>query len=162
MVSAPTLLPGRSWPDLVLHVLAHVTATAHLPASLYDPIYIRYAEQHLGPSGQRPLAEDVAVLGRVLPTHELLSQGQLLAWLFDDVAQAAGCAERDLADLEPGQVVRPRLLDPLIALGAPAEVLRCSALLERESQARLPLLVVAPLIWLLTAVHSGTLIGVQG
>ncbi len=142
MASAPVLLPGRSWPNLVMHVLAHVSATAHLPASLYDSVYIGYAEQHLGLSGQRPLGEDAAVLGQVLPTHELLSQVQLLAWLFDDVAQAAACAQDDLARLAPDQVARPQLLGALIPLGAPVELLRCAALLEHEPQVRLPELAV--------------------
>ncbi|MBW2459905.1 MAG: hypothetical protein JRI68_35775, partial [Deltaproteobacteria bacterium] len=87
MTSVPALLPARSWPDLVFHVLAHVADTAHLPASVFDPTYVQYAEGHLGPAAQRPLAEDAAVLGRVLPTHEELARAQLLAWLFDDVDQ---------------------------------------------------------------------------
>lgn len=138
MTSVPNLLPARSWPDLVFHVLAHVAGTAHLPASVFDPTYIRYAEGHLGPAEHRPLGEDAALLGQVLPTHELLARAQLLGWLFDEVEQAMSSSERDLAALEPSQFVRPQLLRSLVAAGPAVEVLRCAALLEHQAQAELP------------------------
>jgi hypothetical protein len=62
---------------------------------------------------------------------------QLLAWLFDDADHAALGAARDLAELGAGDVLRPELLEPLVALGPAVEVLRCAAELEREALAAL-------------------------
>ena len=144
MASAPTLLPARSWPDLVFHVLAHVAGTGHLPASLYDPVYVDHAAQHLGPAAERPLGEDAATLAQVLPSHEQLARAQLLAWLFDDVGQAALSADRELAALVPDEVARPGLLAALQAAGPAVEVLRCAALLEQEAHGQLPAPVLQP------------------
>ncbi len=138
MASVPTLLPARSWPELVFHVLAHVAATAHLPASVFDPSYVHYVEGYLGPAARRPLGEDGVVLGQVLGTHELLARAQLLAWLFDEVEEAVSCSDRDLAELEPSQLAHPQLLGTLVAVGPAVEVLRCAALLEHHAQAELP------------------------
>ncbi|MBI4699710.1 MAG: hypothetical protein HY744_00860 [Deltaproteobacteria bacterium] len=132
------ILASRSWPDLVFHVLAHVEATAALPASLFDPFYVRFAARHLGPAAGRQLGEDAAVLGRVLVTHELLARAQLLAWLFAGGEQAGACAERDLAQLRPDEVADPSLLAPLAAAGPAVELLRCAAELERDAHGRLP------------------------
>ncbi|MBW2456962.1 MAG: hypothetical protein JRI68_20780, partial [Deltaproteobacteria bacterium] len=69
---------------------------------------------------------------------EELARAQLLAWLFDDVDQAASTSERDLGELEQDQVARSQLLSPLMAACPAVEVLRCAALLEHQAQAELP------------------------
>jgi len=134
----PTLVPSNSWPDLVFHVLAHVARSAHLPASIYDPIYVGFVEQRLGPARERPLGEDAVVLGRVIRSHEALARVQLLAWLFDSVEQASACARRDLGALGSSDVAEPALLAPLALEGPPVEILRCAAELERAAYERLP------------------------
>jgi hypothetical protein len=131
-VSAPKLLPHRGWPELLMHVLAHVRGTQALASSVYDARYVAWAEQELGPAGERALGEDAAALALALPDHESLSRVQLLAWLFDDVEQAQSSATRDLVALTSADVTRAALLEPLGELGAAAEVLRCAALLEAE------------------------------
>ena len=120
-----------------MHVLAHVTTTAAIAASVHDPAYVRWADAALGPASERALAEDAAVLGRSLASHETLARAQLLAWLFDDAERAAAVAQRDLGELHADEVDRPALLAPLIELGPALEVLRCAAELEREGLAAL-------------------------
>ncbi len=122
----------------MFHVLAHVAGSAHLPASAYDPRYVAWVERHCGPAGERPLAEDVAVLARARATHEQLACAQLLAWLFDGPAQALACATRDLGDLKPEEVVAAELLAPLSRAGPAVEVLRCAIELERPCYESLP------------------------
>lgn len=126
------LAPHRSWPELVMHVLAHVKATAALPASVYDPIYVGWARERLGPAEGRTLGEDALVLGNALPSHTELARAQLLGWLFDDVEQASAVADRELSQLGPGDVERPELLAPLVGMGPSVEVLRAAAELEAE------------------------------
>lgn len=127
-----------SWADLVFHVLAHVRATRHLAASLYDSEYVRWVEAHCGPSSARTLAGDADVLGRVVTTHEGLASLQLLAWLHSTVDAARGHAEIELTRLTSTQVDAPELLLPLSRMGPAVEVLRCAALLEEDSWSSLP------------------------
>ena len=119
-------------------MLAHVRGTAGLAPSVYDADYVAQCEAVLGPASERVLGEDATVLANAMPTHGLLAQGQLLAWLFASSERAARCADRDLAALKPAEVDRPELLHHLSALGAPVELLRAAALLEQPSHARLP------------------------
>lgn len=124
------LAPHRSWPELVFHVLAHVQVTAHLPSSAYDPAYVRWAREALGPPEERPLAEDVSVLGVALGDHEALAAVQLVAWLYDDFEMARSAATRELSELSDDEVTRADVLAALKRVGPPAELLRCAALLE--------------------------------
>ncbi|HHH31432.1 MAG TPA: hypothetical protein ENK57_24215, partial [Polyangiaceae bacterium] len=124
------LAPHRSWPELVFHVLAHVQVTAHLPSSAYDPTYVRWAREALGPAEARPLGEDAAVLGVALGDHEALASVQLLAWLYDDAEAAQATGRRELAELSADEVTRADVLAALAEVGPPAELLRCAALLE--------------------------------
>lgn len=116
----------------MLHVLAHVAATAHLPSSLCDVPYQRFVEQHAGPAGARQLGEDAELLGRLLPTHQSLARAQLLAWLFDTIEQVRAASALELSELGPEQVAEPRTLELLIDAGPAIEVLRCAAELELE------------------------------
>ncbi len=145
------LRPWQSWPELVFHVLAHLPASARHPASAYDPRYCAFVADHVGCPSQRPLAEDAGVLQRLLPTHAALAHAQLLAWLFDEVAQALAVAEVDVAQLAAAQVARPWALAGLrgeaagVVAGAPlhaVELLRCAALLEQPVLAALPTVTV--------------------
>jgi hypothetical protein len=134
----PRLVPAKSWPDLLFHVLAHVAGTAALASSVYDPAYVRFVERSLGSAHERPLGEDADVLGRVLGSHEALARVQLLAWLFDTVEQASASAEADLGALAASDVAEPSLRAPLAAEGPSVELLRCAAELERGAFERLP------------------------
>ncbi|MBW2526216.1 MAG: hypothetical protein JRI23_18695, partial [Deltaproteobacteria bacterium] len=111
------LVPTERWPEAVFHVLAHVEGTAQLPASVFDPRYVDFVAQAVGPAADRPLGEDAGVLAASLPTHGELASAQLLAWLFATTDQAEACAERDLATLGPEDVAEPTLLQPLASLG---------------------------------------------
>lgn len=111
-------------------MLAHVQVTAHLPSSAYDPTYVRWARQALGPPEERPLGEDVAVLGVALGDHEALTSVQLVAWLYDDHDAARAAATRELSELSDDEVTRADVLAALKEVGPPAELLRCAALLE--------------------------------
>ncbi|MEQ9325338.1 MAG: hypothetical protein RIF41_39590 [Polyangiaceae bacterium] len=124
------LAPHRSWPELVFHVLAHVQVTAHLPSSAYDPTYVRWSREALGPPAERPLGEDVSVLGEALGDHEALTSVQLVAWLYDDHEVARAAATRELADLSDDEVTRADVLAAVKKVGPPAELLRCAALLD--------------------------------
>lgn len=126
------------WADLVFHVLAHVRATRHLAASLFDSVYVRYVEGHCGASSARTLARDAEVLGRVVTSHEGLASLQLLAWLHSTIDGARGCAELELTQLTSMQVDAPELLLPLSRMGPAVEVLRCAALLEEDCWSSLP------------------------
>lgn len=131
---------GRSsaWPEAVFHVLAHVSATAHLPASVFDSEYIAFVQRHVGPARERPLGQDAALLGTLLATHEQLARAQLIAWLFDSVEQVSGAAGGELAELQAAQVAAPELLPVLVRAGPAVEVLRCAAELELDALAELP------------------------
>lgn len=125
------------WAGAVFHVLAHVRATAALPASLYDAPHVAAAAAILGPASARSLGEDAELLGRLAPTHDALARVQLVAWLFRSPARARAAAAWDLADLPESAVDAPRLL-PLVAGDPAAEILRAAAELE------LPLLDALP------------------
>lgn len=124
--------------DLVFHVLAHVRGSAGVPASVYDPDWVRFAAAHLGPAESRTLAEDAAALGRLASGHEALSRLQLVAWLFADLERSRAVATRDLAELSADEVDAPELLAPLRQLGPAPELLRAAAELERPFFERLP------------------------
>lgn len=128
----------RSWPELVFHVLAHVEVTAHLPSSLFDPVYVRWVEETLGPASSRTLGEDVGVIGLALGDHEALARVQLLAWLFDDAEAARAVSAREIAELSEDEVTRGEVLRALKKTGPAAELLRCAALLEDGHSDELP------------------------
>lgn len=134
----PVLVAPRSWPDLVFHVLAHVAGSAGLASSLYDPAYVQFVEQRLGPARERALGEDAQVLGRAVGSHQALARAQLLGWLFHTVEQASVHAATDLGELVTSDVAEPSLVGPLAAAGPSVELLRCAALLERAAFERLP------------------------
>lgn len=125
----------REWPELVFHVLAHVRATAHVAASVYDATYVAFVERHVGPASRRPLEEDAQILGQLLPTHEALARAQLVAALFQSSSDATRHADTDLDALE---TVSPSLRAALRPIAQGAELLRCAALLESEMMAALP------------------------
>ena len=127
-----------SWADLVFHVLAHLRATAHLPPSNYDPVYVAFVRQHVGPAQERALGQDIGVLERVVDTHESLARLQLLAWLFITTERAMASASEELALVHPSSVDDSQLLAPLLRAGPAVEVLRCAALLEIDTWATLP------------------------
>lgn len=130
------VLSTRAWPDLVFHVLAHVRSSQ--PSSVYDEAYVAFAARHLGSAAERTLADDAAVLARVLTTHEALARVQILAWLFTTPQQASAVATRGLDELSEQHVADARTLPLLRELGAAAEVLRCAIELERSAHERLP------------------------
>jgi hypothetical protein len=119
-------------------VLAHVQASARLPSSNHDATYVGFVRHHVGPAEQRLLAEDAAVLGRVVSTHDALSRLQLIGWLFESTERAVACAEVGLDQLSPCEVDEPELLPTLQCVGPAVEVLRCAALLELEAWSALP------------------------
>jgi hypothetical protein len=129
---------ARPWGDLVFHVLAHVEATKHLAASVFDRAYVEFVARAVGPASQRTLGEDIQALGGILTTHEKLAEAQLLAWLFVSIERAEDTASRDLSQLEEDDVDAPEILPRLAAMGPAIEVLRCAAELEREAHASLP------------------------
>jgi hypothetical protein len=131
------ILPWRGHPELVMHVLAHVKASARLAASLYDADYLRFAASFLGPAEARPLAEDAALLGRLVPTHRELARLQIYAALFDDPDDDATAA------LDPTTAARPELWPHLAGLGGALEILRCAVALEKPFLSRLPAVEVA-------------------
>jgi hypothetical protein len=139
MPAPPRPLPFLvdAWAEAVLHVLAHVRATAHLAASLHDAGYVEAAAKALGPAVERPLAEDARLLGVLLPTFAGLARAQGLAWLFRSTERAAACAGRDLAELSSGDVDAPDLL-PHLAGDPATEILRAAAELELPLLSRLP------------------------
>lgn len=126
------------WAEAVLHVLAHVRATAAQPSSLHDDQWIDYAARMLGAAGSRSLAEDAAVLGASLLTDRALSRAQLLAWLFESKDRVKAAQDRDLVDLRGSDVDRPEVLEALRASkDAAVEVLRAAAELEMDQLADL-------------------------
>lgn len=127
-----------SWGDLVFHVLAHVEPTAPMPASVYDPRYVRFAQDALGPAASRELGADIDRLRGVYPDHARFAAAQRLAWLFEDVAQAECCAALPLSELRASDVADTAALAAVRAQLPAVEVLRCAALLEAPHHARLP------------------------
>lgn len=134
------------WGDLVMHVLSHVRATAHLAPSLYDARYVAWAERALGPAASRSLADDATALGVLAPSHGALASAQLVAWLFRTKERARACEGRALAELDVRDVDAPELLASVQAAGDAAELLWCAALLEAEAHARLPDVATDPAI----------------
>lgn len=94
-----------SWPEAVLHVLAHVEAPG-VPASLHSPWYVRFAEAALGPASQRTLAEDAQVLARLAGDHHTLSQLQQVAWSSSELTDTARELLRCAALLEADAIWR--------------------------------------------------------
>jgi len=133
-------LGPRPWGELVFHVLAHVRPPGAVPASVWDPAYVAFAEEALGPASSRYLAADAANLERLVAEHEKLASVQRLAWLFVDLERARAASDRDLASLRPEDVDAPELLPPLVAEGPVVEVLRAAAELERPAFDGLPAL----------------------
>ncbi len=129
---------GRSWADLVFHVLAHAAGTRNLPASVYDPVYVAFCERSLGPAEERTLAEDALALSKLATSHQELARVGLVAWLFDTVERARSVATRELETLEPSDVDHPEILPALRRAPAQVELLRCAAELERPFFDKLP------------------------
>jgi hypothetical protein len=123
---------------LVFHVLAHVEATAALPASVFDRAYVAWAARLLGPAADRSLGGDVEVLGRVLPTHDALARAQLLAFAFGDVDALDDVVDRDLDALSSAASTVPALLSAALEVGPALEVLRAACELEADAHASLP------------------------
>jgi hypothetical protein len=126
-----------AWLELVFHVLAHVDVGG-LPASVFQPAYVRHVEEHLGPISERTLGQDVATLRRLIRGHDEYARLQLLAWLYDDIEGALSHAQFDLAALDPTGVHRSELMPSMVQLGPVAEVLRSAALLEAPYFEKLP------------------------
>lgn len=121
--------------DLVFHVLAHVELD--VPASAWDPTYVRWTATQLGPARDRELGELARDVERAAPRHELLAAAQRLAWLFRDVERARPAFASALVDLSAGDVDAPALLASLAATPG-AELLFCACALEAPHHARLP------------------------
>src|SRR5437773_2584246 len=83
---------AKPFAELVYHVLAHVPGDA--AASAYDPHYIAWCAERLGPLSERALADDANALATLAPSHDALVRAQLLAWMFDDLPRARKCWER--------------------------------------------------------------------
>jgi hypothetical protein len=122
----------RTWAEVVFHVLAHVAVD--VPASAWEPRYVRFAEARLGPAQRRPLGEDARALAALLPDHDGLARAQLLAWLFGDLERAERVFDRALDELAPEDVDEPTVLAHLRRAPASvrrgAELLFCAAALE--------------------------------
>lgn len=128
------------WAELVLHVLAHLAATAHLPSSVHDPSYVEASRRQLGPVQARALGQDLVVLGSRLVAHEVLSQVQLLTRLHPSLDCALRASSLELHALTDSASADLTIRDQLLSTCAiPAELLRCAALLEAEVFARWPL-----------------------
>lgn len=122
----------RGWPGLVHHVLAHVPLPE--PGGTHEPAYVQCCART---EKARPgLAEEVDVLARCG-----LAEGrrlQLLAWLFEDEAEALRWSSTNVSDLSEGVVARPDVLAMLRSDPSPAlELLRCACALEVERFAQL-------------------------
>ena len=128
----------RPWADLVFHVMAHVRPRGPSAASVFDPVYVAFAEKALGPASSRHLEEDARILGRIIATHESLVAVQMLAWLFPTLPAALSCAPFELGQLPPAASADPSLLPVLARHAQAAEILWASALLESEHHAALP------------------------
>lgn len=127
----------RSWGDLVFHVLSHVRGTAHLAASTYDPAYVAFVREHLGPAENRTLGEDAVILAREAPDHRTLVRAQSLAWLFHDVARAEPLSDKALSAIGQGEVDNAAWL-AAVQRDRAAELLWCAALLELDAWRALP------------------------
>jgi hypothetical protein len=123
---------------LVFHVLSHVRPQRPLAPSVHDPIYVAFAEKHLGQASDRELGQDAQALSLLLTTHDAMVAVQMLAWLFASVQDANTCASFDLAQLPCESLLEPRLRPRLLAHRQAAEILWASTLLEAHCHARLP------------------------
>src|SRR5689334_3120479 len=126
---------GPPWADLVFHVLAHVPLP--FPSSIHDPLYVAFAERHLGPASARSLAEDAVLLGKVLSTPELCAHAQWVAFLFENAAAARAVTDRDLREMDEVHA-HGAALRALAGIEPVAESLRAAAELEAPHHARLP------------------------
>lgn len=126
------------WPEAVFHVLAHVNVP--FASSCFDPVYVAWIREHLGPAVGRMLAEDADVLRRAASGHDVVARAQALAWVFDDESAVRAASDQDLASLDPASagVKSAAALAVAKSAGPFAEVLRAAAELE------MPLLRSAP------------------
>jgi hypothetical protein len=124
----------------VLHILAHLETTAHLPSSLYDPGYVALARRHLGDPAERALGADIEALSTHLVSHEGLIAIQPLLRLHPSLAAGLRGSQRSLLELDDDPGTNRAVRDALVEK-APlcAELLRCAALLEAETFVRWPL-----------------------
>ena len=128
------------WPELVLHVLAHLESTARLPSSVCSEAYLSAARQHVGPVRERALGADIPVLAAHLTTHERLSAVQLLIRLHPTMAAARRSAHLPLGSLEDESETNTEVRDLLLgACPVAAELVRCAALLEADGFSAWPL-----------------------
>ncbi|MGE0325560.1 MAG: hypothetical protein AB7K71_27700 [Polyangiaceae bacterium] len=122
---------GRSYAELVLHVLAHVPLPE--PGSLHEPAYVAWCARRLGPCAGRELGEDIEVLGQLLAPLELRVGIQRLPLLFGDSREAQGFALVDLHAF-PDQGVRSfdeAVWRQLLPQRSVVEVLRMACEAER-------------------------------
>lgn len=117
------------WTESVFHVLAHVDARG-IPASCYSPAWIAWVAARCGPASERALGDDLQVITRVAPGHDLLARAQAVAWIFDDARSARAAADDELASIargaHPDALAIARTALPL------AEVVRAAAELELD------------------------------
>lgn len=146
--------------EAVFHVLAHVDCGA-IAASCFDPRYVAWARDALGPAEARTLAEDASVLALVRD-HDAFARLQRLAWIedatddpFTEVLRAAAELERPLlAGLDHGACTFDDALRVAPEL-AGHEVLLCRALPVRGRVLGRSLVVGAPPIAGATEAHVG-------
>jgi hypothetical protein len=128
------------WAEVVLHVLAHLPETVHLPSSLYSPAYVEAACRALGAPGTRHLGDDIPLLARCLTSHGPLAAIQVLTRLHPNLEEATKLASLSLRELQGRSELDARWLRPLLdELLVPAELLRCAALLEAPNWRTWPL-----------------------
>lgn len=78
-------------------MLAHVDV-GNVPASCFEPAWMRAAEARLGPARDRELGEDAKTLARLFADHDTLASAQALAWRWSTVEEVRAAAGRELFD----------------------------------------------------------------
>ncbi|CAN5590801.1 hypothetical protein BH09MYX1_BH09MYX1_38460 [soil metagenome] len=94
-------------------------------------------EQRIGPANDRELGALALDIARAAPTHDLLAEAQLVAWLFTSALRARTTFSRSLAELRADEVDAPAVL-ARVANRPAAELIHCAVALEASSHARLP------------------------
>jgi hypothetical protein len=132
---------ANPWAEAVVHVFAHVEGGAQLAPSLWNPAWVAFTREHIGPTDGRTLAEDARVLGALLTTHAAQVSAQFVAWLFRSAARVEAARAREIVQLDETDVDAPDLL-PMMRLllkeSAAPELARAAAELEMPHVASLP------------------------
>lgn len=127
--------PTGPFADLTFHALAHLAVPGH--TSLYDPRYVRWAEESLPREAVEAIATDAPLLAQLHASEPHVERLHALPLLHDTIEDMLAVATKSLHELDPSDVADPGVLASLRTVDEKlVEILRADLALAGPSYAR--------------------------